>query len=236
MKVGLTSIFFAAVFLSAPAYAQVFIPPFNFTPQMYNGVYDHIRHRQKAESASSVDKLSTKTSDVFRYTRSAANSGQIIENYLNKIQPANPLLASQIRYVMTRQDIIAQTSKAIAPAGLQADNVADVFAMWWISAWRAANSDTAGAASGKKLRAVRAQVAQILLSSGALLPLSNIQKQEMAETMIIQTFVTGFSESQAKGDSAKLANIRQEVMQMHLTAGLDLTSIKLTENGFVSAR
>ena len=91
----------------------------------------------------------------------------------------------QIKALLQSSDIISNIDQMMRPMGLRADNVADAYAVWWVAAWEAANNQDAGN-SVAMYGAVKQQATNALLSTPQFASVNDTQKQEMAESMLIQ--------------------------------------------------
>lgn len=127
--------------------------------------------------------------------------------------------------------IFPQLQALLATYGLDANNVADAYTVWWISAWDAAHGQT-GTRPKSTYQAVRAQSAQALLSTSGFDPRDDAQKQEMAEALLVQAVFIDVGVEQAAGDPEQLRAIGNAVAQGARAMGLDLSAITLTSNGF----
>lgn len=132
---------------------------------------------------------------------------------------------------LAQSDLIGQVDQAIRPMGLRADNVADAYAVWWVSAWEAVNRQDA-ADSPTLYAAVKGQATRALVGTPQFAGINDAQKQEMAESMLIQAaMIDAYIEGTA-GNPAQQAELASAVNQGAKAMGLDLTTMVLTEQGF----
>nr|WP_010542925.1 DUF6683 family protein [Sphingomonas elodea] len=120
----------------------------------------------------------------------------------------------------------------MAPQGLRIDNVADAYALWWITAWQASrgNNDTP---DRTVLSAVRAQAESAVTAAGELTRATDAQKQELAEALWVQTALIDGAVEQAKHDPVRLREVGAAVRKGAKSMGLDLGMIELTREGFI---
>jgi hypothetical protein len=119
--------------------------------------------------------------------------------------------------------------------GLSVDNLADAYAIWWISAWNAthgANPDPSRAMS----QAVRAQAASALATTPAIAGAGDAAKQQFAEALLVQMILVDTAVEQNKANPSRLRALAVAVSQGARQMGLDLSAMRLTETGFVPAR
>jgi hypothetical protein len=116
--------------------------------------------------------------------------------------------------------------------GLRVDNVADAYAVYWISAWEAAhgigNSDT----PRTQAQAVKAQAAQALLIAPEFAWSTPAQKQEFAEALLIQSLLISASMQSVVDDPTQIDAVGKAVRRGASAMGLDLDAMKLGPNGF----
>jgi hypothetical protein len=116
--------------------------------------------------------------------------------------------------------------------GLSRDNAADAFAVYWISAWQAANGRTT-TPSAETFKAVAAQAARGLAQSPDFTGANDAQTQEMAEALMLHAALIDGSLDDAGSDRAKQKALAKAVMQGAAASGLELDKMNLTEEGFV---
>ena len=130
-----------------------------------------------------------------------------------------------------RSDPVAMMQPELAKVGLRIDNVADAYAVYWVEAWQAVHGVN-GANSRATALAVRAQAARAIGATPEFASATPAQKQEFAESYLVQALMVGAAKEQADGDLAKLAQVSAAVEKGARAAGLDLRAMTLTEEGF----
>lgn len=128
-------------------------------------------------------------------------------------------------------DPIAIMVPELAKVGLRVDNVADAYAVYWVEAWQAVHG-VSGDTSRATAQAVREQATRAIGATPAFASATAAQKQEFAESYLIQAVLVGAAKEQAKDDPAKLAQVSAAVEKGARAAGLDLRAMTLTEEGF----
>ncbi len=171
---------------------------------------------------------------ALRYTPSKTRRTANLAGFVEKTRAADPAGAAQLQQLFASGDIIDKIGGALAQQGMRVDNVADAYAVWWINAWQATrghNNTTSRATND----AVRDQAARALSASPQFVGASDAAKQELAESLLIQAAMIDASVEQSKGKSAQMRQIGAAVNQGAKRMGLDLTTMELTEQGFVPA-
>ncbi|MET3712674.1 hypothetical protein ABIC65_003392 [Sphingomonas trueperi] len=169
------------------------------------------------------------------YHPSKARRSANLAAFVQKTRAADPQGAADLQKVFAEGDFIERIRALVAPHGLQIENVADAYTLWWLTAWHAArgNNDTP---PPEILAAVKAQAARAVLATGEIAQASDAQKQELAEALWVQSALIDVAMEQAKQDPARLRRIGDAVRQGAKGMGLDLDAIDLTAQGFVPAR
>ncbi len=129
-------------------------------------------------------------------------------------------------------DIIGIIGEAMAKVGLDKNNAADAFAVYWVNAWQAANGRT-DLLSAETFKAVAAQAARGLLQSAELAGANDAQKQEMAEALMLQAALIESSMEVAGSDRIQQQAVAKAVLTGAAASGLNLDIMTLTEDGFV---
>ena len=150
---------------------------------------------------------------------------------IGRWQASNPAAANDFRQAMRQTDLFKDMATELQKYGLRVDNVADAYAVYWINAWEAVNGVyTAG--SKKQAQSVKVQVARAMLASGALNKATDAQKQQLAEELLIQGFLISAANETVQGDLDGQIALAEGVDANARQLGLDLTRMRLTEDGF----
>ena len=134
-----------------------------------------------------------------------------------------------------RNDPVAMMKPELAKFGLRTDNVADAYAVYWVEAWQAVHG-ASGASSRATAQAVREQAARAISATPEFASATAAQKQEFAESYLVQALLVGAAKEQAGGDRAKLRQVSAAVEKGARAAGFDLRAVTLTEDGFAPAK
>jgi hypothetical protein len=132
-------------------------------------------------------------------------------------------------------DPIAQMGPGLAKYGLTIGDVADAYTVYWVEAWQAVHG-TSPHDSREAAQAIKRQAAAALLATPEFAGATDAQKQELADSLLVQAVLIGAAKHQAGGDKIKLRQIADSVRQGAKGMGLDLDAMTLTEQGFVPAK
>jgi hypothetical protein len=152
---------------------------------------------------------------------------QIVEN----TRAQDPAGAQKLEQLLSSKNIIAKINQDMPRLGLQPNNVADAYALYWASAWQGARGHNDDLPKSQMM-AVRVQASEALLKVSQFRSATDAQKQEMAETMLIQSALILLSIEGAKSDPALLAQTQKAIAKEAEGFGLDLYSMSLTPQGF----
>jgi hypothetical protein len=191
------------------------------------------RGRNNNSSTESYSQQEAPQTTSLTYTPSKSRTRTNLQNFVNKSRAADPAGAAQMEQMFASTDVIGQIGDAMASVGLSRSNAADAFALYWVSAWQAANgrSDTR---SPETYKAAAAQAARGLSQSPEFAAATEAQKQEMAEALMVQAALIDAAADQAAGaDPQQASAFRKAVSQGAAASGLELDKMTLTEEGFV---
>jgi len=171
---------------------------------------------------------------ALRYLPSKARRSANLASFVQKTRAADPAGAADLQKLFAQGDFIERVGALVAPHGLHIDNVADAYAMWWLTAWEAVhgNNDTPDPAT---LAAVRRQAATAVAATPGIAGASDAKKQELAEALWVQSALIDASVEQAKRDAAQLRAVGNAVRKGAQAMGLDLDRLDLAPGGFVLA-
>jgi hypothetical protein len=158
-----------------------------------------------------------------------------LASFVAKSRAADPQGAAGMERLFASTDIIAAMGQELAKYDLRTDNVADCYAVWWMSAWQGANGDTSDVGR-ETAQAVTAQAARALAATPQFMRATEAQKQEYAEAMLIQAALISATVDTYKGDPAMMRKVGAAIRTGAKASGLDLDAMRLTPGGFVPNR
>jgi hypothetical protein len=179
--------------------------------------------------AAPVAELAT-----LRFTPSKARRAANFRAFVEKTQRVDRGNAQDLERLFASGDLIEKLGEGMRPLGLRADNLADTYAIWWISAWNATQGVNP-TPSRAMAEAVRAQAARALAATPGIRGASEAAKQEFAEALLVQMVLVDVAVEQNRGNPARLRALASAVTQGARGMSLDLARMRLTEGGFVPA-
>ena len=168
------------------------------------------------------------------YKPSQANQKRNLANFVAKTRAVDPASADELERLFT-SDLMRQIDTGMKGLGLSSSNVADAYALYWTSAWLGARGRDDNLPS-KQMIAVRDQAARALVSTAVFANASDQQKQEMADSLLVQSALIAGYINGGKQDAALMAKVKVAVAQGAKAMGLDLYAMTLTEEGFVPTK
>lgn len=173
--------------------------------------------------------------EALLYQPSAERTRANLAAFVEKTRAVDPAGAAQLEQAFASADIIGTIGAELRKVGLDKNNMADAYAVWWVNAWGAAHGDLSES-SPAQLQAVSDQAARAMLQTPETIRADDATKQEMAEALLIQAVLVMSSAEAAANDPAAMEQVGQAVRTGALASGIDLDTLRLTEGGFVEAK
>jgi len=144
--------------------------------------------------------------------------------------------ARQLAAAMERGDPIANWSQLVASDGLRTGDVADALAAYWLLNWAMANGREGNRA---QVLAVRDQVRAILAANARQARLNEAQRQEMAETFMLNFLIqhAAYSDAHKRSDRETMRRLGDAaVARFRSELQVDLRQLRLGSAGFAPTR
>jgi hypothetical protein len=220
----------------APAPAQdvwgwsIIIPSVTGTDQLGTALRRHMD--EPPSPRQSIAPVSPPALDALRYTPSKTRRAANLKSFIEKTRRIDPAGAQQLETLFASGDIIDRMDGLLRPRRFSVTDLADIYALWWIASWQALHG-TNDETDAKTKEAVRQQAQRALIATPVLTGAGDATKQEMAESMLIQLLLIDAAVDQAKGKPEQMRAVGKAVAQGARGMGVDLSTITLTEAGFV---
>jgi hypothetical protein len=172
--------------------------------------------------------------EKLRYKPSSIRRKANYAGFVAQSRRADPAGADALAATLAT-DPIARLEPLLARYGLTTSNVADAYAVYWEEAWEAVHG-VDGPDTREAAQAIKRQAAEAILTTPEFARATDAQKQELADSLLVQAVLIGAAKHQAGGDRGKLRQIADAVRQGAKGMGLDLDAMTLTEAGFVPAK
>ena len=194
-----------------------------------------VRDRYIKRGGKGGGKAGTRTSRptprvTTRFRTSLAGRRAVLARLVAQTRAIDPAGATRLQNFLGG-DPIAPLKPTLSRYGLRADDTADAMALYLVVAWygsRGLDKDP----PQHLMRAVRTQMRNTLPTLPAFSKASNAVKQQMADSMWIQTIVAASSINAAKGKPALMNQTKSAIRQGAMKAfKIDITKVKLTSQG-----
>ncbi len=212
---------------------SVIIPSVTGTDQLGQHLRQQTERRPSATPAAPASRAQPTVAAV-RFVSSAERRKANFARFVAQRRAADPAAAQQLATLLADPQFMPGVERELRVRGLQPNNMADAYAIWWIQAWQTAHGQTEDP-SPAAIRAVKAQTEQAFLASPALLSIDDGAKQEFAEGLLIQAVILGSALEQVQSDPAQLRALAKVARSGARQVGVDLDAIALTDRGFVSS-
>jgi hypothetical protein len=194
---------------------------------MEDAVMDAAREGTKTKS-----RVTKHVTVPLTFTPSAQRRRKFLDAYIAKMRTKDPQGAENMKRLIASRDLFAEAGKIMAGYGLRANNVADAYAVWWVSSWHGSRGRQNNPTRAQ-LQAVKAQASRALSQVAKSGRLNEAARQQIAEACLLQAMMIDGALENAKGNPAQLQQIARAVSQGARTAGLNLAAMELTPKGFV---
>lgn len=188
------------------------------------------------QSFSGDQQATARIPFAVKYANSPARTRTNLARFVQKTRAVDPVGAAKMQQLFASTDVMGMIDQKMQQTyGMRANNVADAYAVWWVSAWMGANGRSDDATPGQ-MAMVKRQASNALASTPEFASATDAGKQELAEAMLVQAAMIGDTIDTYKTDPAMLAKSRAAIAKGAREMGLDLNSMKLTDEGFVPMR
>jgi hypothetical protein len=172
--------------------------------------------------ASSLAKLTFKPS--------AATRKQIFNEFLKGVKALQPEVGAQMEAGFARTDVIGEITKGLAGYGLKADNMADAYAYYLMSAWMGAQGRTDDYTPAQ-ISGVQNMVRNSLASNKELLALEDSKKQFFAESLLLQGLMNDEMTKAVANDPTLKLKVASDLKAAAKLLSIDLDAFSLTPSG-----
>lgn len=171
-----------------------------------------------------------------RFIRDAAQFRARQDQLVNGLRQQSPQAAAALEQVFS-QDVLALLAPEMRRMGLNDQDAADMTAIYWIAAWEASHGIVGRKTDPAVVKAARNQIAGILASNPATRQLDDRAKQEIADTMLLQTILLEARMDAAAKSGPAMQKQVSDAIHGEASALLktDLRQLNLTAAGFAGA-
>ncbi len=191
--------------------------------------------RDKSPRKQGAPIQSTKAMAPTKFAPVKSRTKQNLAAVVIHMRKTDPAAAAQMEQLFASTDIIGAVGGVMDRYGLQRNNVAHAYALYWVAYWALANNQHE-APSANAIRAVAAQAELGFSGNAQFASMNDAQKQAAAEELMALAAILDATSEQAKTDPALAAQAAKASIEGSRKSGLDLDKMTLTDNGFVPAK
>ncbi|WP_449222025.1 DUF6683 family protein [Tistrella mobilis] len=151
--------------------------------------------------------------------------------FVDRLRAHDADAAENLDRLLTDNDVIAATRDWLKPYGMRPENVADAMAVYLSTAWAAVRGSDADPAP-EVMRGLSNQLAAAIGATPGFTRASDAEKQELAESMIVQAVIISRHAGAARARPDLQKRVSEAVARgAQATFGVDLTRLDLTAQG-----
>ncbi|WP_310425638.1 DUF6683 family protein [Chamaesiphon sp. VAR_48_metabat_135_sub] len=200
-------------------------------------IRSQVRNQNSQDRVNNVKPIAkTANTKNFAYRPSVAVSNRNLKKFVETARKVDPVIAQNLERLFASKDVLGQIQKSMVVSGLNSNNLADAYAVYWTTAWFCAQGRLSDDLPKAQMVAVRNQAANMLQAIPKFANATDAKKQEMAETMLLQSVLISASIDKAESDPVLLAKTQAEIDREAKSIGLDFDRMTLTLQGFRSTK
>jgi hypothetical protein len=169
-----------------------------------------------------------------RFVSSPTQSKKSLANFVIKTRQNNPELAAALQNLIDTRDAMADIAQLIAPYNLKTNDLSDAMTVYLVLSHRAINGNQS-ILTQQSVRSVRRQSAVVISGIPLLAKITDIQKQAVAEFLLISGVMADAATIQARQEGLDSTLRVADTVRKSTKAsfGIDLQDFNLTDAGFV---
>lgn len=223
--------------IGAPTAAQ----NWTYNPAASQAIMADVQHQalitsmKSSQSNDTQAKQENSISDALVYSPSKSRTRANLAALGRRLAASDPANATLADELFASTDVIGAVNDVIDQFGLERNNVAHAYALYWVVYWGLANKvqDTP---SAKAIQAVAEQSERGFANNAEFVKMDNVQKQAAAEELMALTAIMDATSEQAKSDPVLAEQLAKGALEGSRKSGLGLDEMTLTEDGFVPAK
>ncbi len=163
---------------------------------------------------------------------SASVRKKVIDEYVKGVKALKPEVGAQMEAGFAKMDVLGEIAKGLAGYGLKADNMADAYAYYFMTAWMGAQGRTDDFTRAQ-ISGVQNMVRTTIASNKELLALEDSKKQFFAESLLLQGLMNDEMTKAVANDAALKTKVMGDLKLAAKELSLDLDAFVLTPAGLV---
>jgi hypothetical protein len=148
------------------------------------------------------------------------------------LKALKPEVGAEMEASFKKTDVIAEITKGLAGYGLKADNMADAYAFYLMTAWMGAQGRTDDFTLAQ-VSGVQNMVRTTIASNKEILALEDSKKQFFAESLLLQGLINDEMAKAVANDPALKAKVIGDIKTAAKELNINLDAYSLTPTGLV---
>jgi hypothetical protein len=167
-----------------------------------------------------------------RYVPSMTVRKATYAEMVKNMRAANVDVGNQMEAVFAQTDVIGLIDDAMGKFGMSANNIADAYALYFLSAWMGANGRT-DENTPEQLKGTQKMAQDALSQVPDMLKLADDKKQTFSESLLIQSLLNDEMIKAVASDPAGLSKVKNDIKMAAKEMGIDVDGFNMTANGLV---
>jgi hypothetical protein len=170
---------------------------------------------------------------ITRFTRDPALLEAKEAQIVALMRQQSPDAAADVEQLFS-QDLLALLAPELQRMGLDDQDMADMTTVYWVAAWEASNGVVGRQTDPALVRGARDQIAGVLGANPATQAMSDREKQDVADTMLLQAILVEARMGAAASAGAAMQTQMSDTIHAEASGMLntDLRQVTLTAAGF----
>ena len=194
-----------------------------------------MKKKHAAPAPSSTAAIDTSPPVALDFRSDASVTRAVNARFTDMLSSLQPDHREQIAAELDSGTLQTQFANLLSSYGYSSRNVADVMTAYLIIAWEVVhNEDATVHLDG--IGVIHRTLQKTLAHSASMRTLNDAQKQELAETLGNLTMLAAVAKNTLvqRGDAAGLSTLQQGVQTTTERFGVDLKSLRITDQGFMA--
>lgn len=214
---------------------------YTYTPPVYTplqaitadvaqkGLMSDIRSSSNASDAQMGRKPVDSVLVTYRFNKERTKAN--LTALAQRMRATDPVNGAQMERLFASTDVIGPVRRVMGQFGLEQNNVAHAYALYWVIYWGLANNvhDTPSAVA---MQAVARQAGLGFANNADFAAMNDVGKQQAAEELMALAAIMDATSEHVKSDPALAAKAAKAALQGSKASGLELDKMILTEQGF----
>jgi hypothetical protein len=177
-----------------------------------------------APSPSSLAQLTFKPSLAVRK--------RVIDEFVKGVKALQPQAGAEMEAGFKKTDVIGEIAKGLSGYGLKADNMADAYAFYLMTAWMGAQGRTDDFTM-PQVAGVQTMVRTTIANNKEILALDDSKKQFFAESLLLQGLINDEMVKAVANDPVLKAKVIGDIKTAAKELNINLDDYSLTPTGLV---